>query len=226
MKNLQYLILIFIFLLSSHIKAEKVTSKRASIVAENWKKQKLEKANCKITKHSHWGIKNDTIIHIVNFDDGTSLIISGDDNTAPILGYSEQGEIELNNLRPEFESWLNYYAEMIENNKKHNSQKKEKQKWEKFESGVRSKSIQSSVPSLFEAKGSSCWAGWFPYYSQAPQSAFTQGTNGCVPGRLAEIMKYYKYPKIGENSHTYTYNGVTISEILTKYSTMKKCHIG
>lgn len=217
MKIIQIIFVLLLTVVTYHASAEKVTKVRAEKVAMNWHEKKVGRKTQKDLIKTDFIISNkDTSLFIFNFENEGFVIIAGDDNSFPILGYSDQGKVDLKEIKPEFENWLNYYSEMIAYNKTHKDNTKAKQKWTSIETASYSKSMLSSVSSLFEETVSSCWAGWYPYYNQAPQSQYNQGTNGCVPGRLAEIMKYYQYPRIGNGANTYSYDGITISENFNK----------
>ena len=52
--------------------------------------------------------------YVFNAQDNSGfVIVSGDDRTKAILGYSEQGSLNANKLPENVEAWLEYYAEAI-----------------------------------------------------------------------------------------------------------------
>jgi hypothetical protein len=217
MRIIQTIFLLLLIIVTYQSKGEKVSKDRAEKVAINWLEKKIGiKSQKALSKSDYFILNNDTSLYIFNFENEGFVIVAGDDHSFPILGYSDQGKVDLKKIEPEFESWLNYYSEMIVHNKTQKNNAKAKQKWSEIETANNLKSMLLSVTSLFESTGSSSWAVWYPYYNKAPQSTYAQGTNGCVPGRLAEIMKYYRYPRIGNGSNTYSYDGVTISENFNK----------
>ncbi len=209
-------ILILIFC-SFQPRAEKVSKEKAQHIAKNWWNSKMNINQTNEISIESFIHNNDTSFHIINFKDAGFVIVSADDNTYPIIGFSDIGNIHLEKLPVEFLSWLEYYSEMILNNAKQKKHEKIAEKWNEIYFGLNLKSLQTSVPSLFESTGSSCWAGWYPYFNQAPpSSSYYQGTGGCVPGSMAELMKYHRHPRIGSGSHKYSYYGTTISENFNK----------
>lgn len=181
--------------------AEKVSVEKAKKIAENWGGMRMGrlKGDLDTEKKCHFVNIKDTSLYIFNFKNEGFVIVPTDDNTCPILAYSINNYIDLNQISPMLHDWLMYYTDMVEFNKKNAQDKKIKDKWHEIEGGISLKSVQTSIPSLFETTNSSRWAYWRPYFNQAPQAQpqFYEGYNSCVPGGIARIMKYFKYPLIG-----------------------------
>ena len=60
-------------------------------------------------------------LYLFNASDGQGfVVVSGDDRTEPILGYSTSGSIDLDNIPENMRSWLQQYAEQIEYIQKNN----------------------------------------------------------------------------------------------------------
>ena len=54
-------------------------------------------------------------LYLFNASDGNGfVIVSGDDRTAPVLGYSDTGRIDFDNMPQNMRSWLQHYVEQIE----------------------------------------------------------------------------------------------------------------
>jgi len=57
----------------------------------------------------------DERLFLFNASDGKGfVIVSGDDRTAPVLGYSDTGRIDFKNMSQNMRSWLQHYAAQIE----------------------------------------------------------------------------------------------------------------
>ena len=53
-------------------------------------------------------------LYLFNASDGNGfVIVSGDDRTAPVLGYSDTGRIDFDNMPQNMRSWLQHYVEQI-----------------------------------------------------------------------------------------------------------------
>ncbi|MBO4660393.1 MAG: Spi family protease inhibitor, partial [Prevotella sp.] len=60
-------------------------------------------------------------LYLFNASDGQGyVVVSGDDRTEPILGYSTSGSIDLDNMPDNMRSWLQQYADQIEYIQKNN----------------------------------------------------------------------------------------------------------
>jgi hypothetical protein len=161
----------------------------------------------------------DTSIYIFNFKNNGFVIIPSDDHSFPVLAYSMNNSINLNNINTQLKDWLMYYSYMVEFNKKERQKQQIKNEWVLVDNGVMTKSIQTTVPSLFETNNSSRWAGWRPYYNQAPQAqpSYYEGTNGCVPGAISQVMKYFEYPIIGTGIGSGYNNGAYFTQKINCY---------
>jgi hypothetical protein len=207
---------LLVFFASLHVGAKKVDATRAQLIADSWGEKKMAKVKKTNKEHKRFMVDGETSLHVFNFDDGGFVIVPSDDNTYPVLGYSTQGKIDTDKLPPHIQLWFEYYTDLINENKKLEKPQKTKDKWDEIESGISLKSVQSSVPSLFESTGSSRWATWNPYFSLAPATlhdSIPRGTNGCVPIAMSQIMKYFKYPLIGTGNISYTYPVSTNNQI-------------
>lgn len=218
---MKYLLVILICAVSFQAFSEKVTTTKAEKIAKNWGSMYLGKSKTDIVKEKSCYFKydNDTSLHIFNFNDTGFIIVSSDDRTYPVLAYSADNNIDLSYISPQLNDWLKYYSEMIKFNKKEKQDINIKNKWEQIESGVITKSVQTTVPSLFETAQSSRWAAWRPYFNQAPtaQSQYYEGYNGCVPLAVSQIMKYFKYPLIGTGSGTGWNNGSYFTQNINSF---------
>ena len=65
------------------------------------------------TKSTIWSV-TDAPIYVFNYDGGGYVIVSGDDRTADILGFSENGHIDADRLPVNMRNWLQGYATKIE----------------------------------------------------------------------------------------------------------------
>ena len=121
--------------------------------------------------------------YIFNADDGGFVLVSGDDRTTPVLGYSEQGQLDLSQAPENLLYWLDSYAQQIES----------------LDHGASASTIGASlkdaapISPLIQTK----WNQRAPYNNQCP---YWPGTNqrcltGCVATCMAQIMYYYKWPE-------------------------------
>ncbi len=136
----------------------------------------------------------------VNANDGF-VIIAGDDIVKPVLGYSNEGTYDGNNLPPAFQEWMENYSAQILFAKQNNVQAtvEIKNGWDELINNTyqkKAKSIQTVNPLL-----STTW-NQSPYYNAlCPGGSVT----GCVATAMAQIMKFWNYPATGTGFHQYNH---------------------
>ena len=113
-------------------------------------------------------------------DSNGFVIVSGEDQTPAILGYTDSGSFDEENLPPNFKDWLKYCAIHIEALRKNPST--EKPSWGRM-------SRQSIAPLL-----TSRWNQDAPYNAKCP--AFFSIADHCVTGcsatAMAQVMYYHR----------------------------------
>ncbi len=126
------------------------------------------------------------------------LIVSGDDATAPILGYCDEGTFDPNDMPENMRYWLSLYAEQIS--------------WAR-ENGIPFQAPnygldgKDPIAPLLTTK----WDQGAPYNDQCPEIDGTHCYTGCVATAMAQVMKFHNYPEQGTGSNSYTWNGETLS---------------
>ncbi len=123
------------------------------------------------------------------------VIVSGNDLTAEILGYSDSGNIDEDNLPECVKSWFDYYADEIKWVEEHaeeiaaiNSAK------EQQVNTLSSRTYHAIAPLL-----TSLWNQRDPYNMYCPIYYESDGTSatsvtGCIATAMAQVMYFYKYP--------------------------------
>ena len=114
-------------------------------------------------------------------DNGGFVIVSGDDRTKKILGYSDIDTFDLNNLPPQVNDMLDNFANMLVELPENAMQD---QSWS--EQKVRS----TGGVLLNTAK----WGQGYPYNTQCPVINGVHAVTGCMPTAMAIIMKYHNWP--------------------------------
>ena len=144
--------------------------------------------------------------YIFNNEEGGFVIVSGDDCATPILGYSIEGNIDPNNLPIQLQELLDAYAEEIQLTVENNEQAIDsiKDLWNAYNRAPQSINSTAAVSALITTS----W-NQYPYYNDlCPMdvSLANMGghpTTGCVATAMAQIMKYWEYPKKGYGSKSY-----------------------
>ena len=119
--------------------------------------------------------------YIFNAEEGGYAIVSGDDNTAPILGYSETGRLDMSNLPEHIQAWLDGYAEQIAFLQNHPDAKKAKN--------------TLNEPPIEPLLGEIEWNQRTPYNDLCPYDGNSRCPTGCAATAMAQIMYYHQWPK-------------------------------
>lgn len=117
-----------------------------------------------------------------NINGGGFIIVSGEDRAAQVLGYSDKGQLDFNNLPCTLRTLLNNYKQEIE-----------------FIQGYEGEDLVPLNRSLNETDGvepliESNWGQGMPYYLQCPIYEDEYCVVGCIATAMAQVMKYWKYP--------------------------------
>lgn len=130
---------------------------------------------------------------------GGYMILSADDIAAPVLGYSETGSIDVNNMPSNMKAWLDGYAAEIEwavNNMPEGTKYT-------TSGGNSARAAKPAIAPLCTTK----WNQGSPFNSFAPIVQYNgesvQCATGCVATAMAQLMKYHNYPEVGTGSNSY-----------------------
>lgn len=116
------------------------------------------------------------------------VIASADDLLPAILGYSEEGIFDTNNLPSNFRYWLSFYEHAIP---------AIIAKGEKANTPKNTKSIEPLLRDM-------AWDQGAPYNNLAPKSGDEATVTGCVATAMAQIMRFHRWPAKGQGTVSYT----------------------
>lgn len=147
----------------------------------------------------------DELRHMYVFANGTEgfVVISADDRVLPILGYSFDSPFPTRELNSELRYWLMGYESQIE--AACASDRAADPRWGQLLSDVVPPTplTLQNVPKLCHTQ----WNQTDPYNRQCPYDD-AQGSYsvvGCVATAMAQIMKRWEHPSMGNGTHTYTH---------------------
>lgn len=153
-------------------------------------------------------------LYVFNVDNnGGFVIVSNDDRTEPVLGYSDSGSFDPANMPENMRAWLQGYADEIAWLKEHPDAA--------VSTSRRTGESNIKTPILPLVK--TTWNQGEPYNDQCPyyyrdnygdySYSLTQETNeykhcvtGCVATAMAQVMKYYEWPAQATESISFPYN--------------------
>ena len=137
------------------------------------------------------------------------IVISGDDMTAPVLAFSDEGELDMSGtfdgkhpiMNPAFIQQLQHYSNEIWNAReiKATTPAYIARKWQMLESDytpAKGDIYNDNIPALL---GHMIWGQGKPYNAMCPGGSIT----GCVATAFGMMMNYWKYPEHGFGQHSY-----------------------
>ena len=119
--------------------------------------------------------------YVFNADgQGGFVIISGDDRTVSVLGYSDSGTLDVRHLPENMRQWLEGYAAVV------------RALGDDVEvSRVPRRVCGEAIAPLL----TSHWAQKSPFNNQCPMDGTIRSTTGCVATAMAQVMYYHQWPK-------------------------------
>lgn len=124
---------------------------------------------------------------------GGYVIVSGDDRTLPILGYSETGNLDMSQLPENLRCWLEGYARQIE---ALGSSLQPVQR-----ATTQAENSKSAIEPLIKTKWNQdepynlmCPDGNFVDYDEAGYDAANRCVTGCVATAMAQLMYFWQWP--------------------------------
>ena len=166
---------------------------------------------------------NESDYYIFNVGTGDGfIIVAGEDRVRPVLGYSAEGEVDMEKMPGNMKAWLEMYQREISWAVSQNiSASGDVEKaWQMYVNG--SQLRMGEVRML--PKPTALWSQGEPFDGMTPLINGEHALTGCVATAQAIVMKYYEYPAkaVGGVSEyagqTITYDGYDWANMLTDYS--------
>ena len=126
-------------------------------------------------------------LYVFNVSSGGFVIVSNDDQTVPILGFGESGNIDPDDLPDNMRVWLQGYADQIAWLQSNGSEKN-------TTNSVRA--ARRTAKTAIEPLVGTNWNQGKPYNYQCPTIDETRTVTGCVATTMAQLM-YYHYAHNG-----------------------------
>lgn len=189
--HIQFLLVLLLALGYSPLQAKRITQWQAQQQAYSfWGKQMPQKARAK-SRTATTASRSDAY-YVFNNDAGGFVIIAGDDAVTPVLGYTSTGSFDAENLPDGLKDLLKSYERQI------------------AALGDNYVANQTATRAAFTGEKLLKTAEWnqmAPFNKYTPNNYVT----GCVVTAGAIVMKHHGYPAKGTGSHSYTWNGKTLS---------------
>lgn len=200
MRNLTTFIL---FLLAFTANARQISPDEAAAIASDFlNSSSLQIANARRIGVKRARAKSDTDgkftspYYVFNGEGNQGfVIISGDDRAKKILGYSDAGNFDFDNLPPQLAAMLDQYAEQIA------SLPESAAADPSWSAPPRDASTEEGK--LLETAN---WGQGYPYNAQCPVIDGQRCVTGCVATAMAIVMKYHNWPDKGRGKHKWISN--------------------
>lgn len=189
--HFQFLLVLLLALGYSSLQAKRITQWQAQQQAYSfWGKQMPQKAKAK-SRAATTASRSDAY-YVFNNDAGGFVIIAGDDAVTPVLGYTSTGSFDAENLPDGLKDLLKSYERQI------------------AALGDNYVANRTATRAGFTGEKLLKTAEWNQY---APFNKYTPNNyvTGCVATAGAIVMKHHGYPAKGTGSHSYTWNGKTLT---------------
>lgn len=201
MKRLMLTGLIISFIIRLSIGAP-VSEKQAAQIGEtflHYKSQQKSQTVQGVMKLVDTGVESAWYLYSY---DNAWVLLSGDTDMYPVLGYSLEGGLEAEEINPAMSSYLTAReVQAISIRDKKLKSEKNRLAWDKFSEGNFFKSDERGVDPMIETK----WGQGWPYNAACPEHPNGSGGHvlvGCVATAMGQLMKYYEYPESGRYTHT------------------------
>lgn len=134
------------------------------------------------------------------------VIVSGDDRVRPVLGYSDEGNIDFDNLPDNLRAHLAYFQSQISwvENKAVNQSPEIALEWSRYLSGT---TLRSGNEKVIETAN---WGQYAPYNAMCPLINGKRAVTGCGATATAIIMRYHQWPLQAQN-------GVSSHPLMSKH---------
>lgn len=189
--HIQFLLVLLLALGYSSLQAKRITQWQAQQQAYSfWGKQMPQKARAK-SRAATTALRSDAY-YVFNNDAGGFVIIAGDDAVTPVLGYTSTGSFDAENLPDGLKDLLKSYERQI------------------AALGDNYVANQTATRAGFTGEkllNTAKWNQSYPFNKYTPNNYVT----GCVATAGAIVMKHHGYPAKGTGSHSYTWNGKTLT---------------
>ena len=202
------LLTVSLLLTVTTIYAERVSQADAALVAKNFMSAPAVQTGVKkavptemVLKKAASAEENQYYVY-ENANGEGWVMVAADDAVTPILAYSKTGTFKTENQPANVKTWLGKYDTFIKKVEEDGLVANE-------ETSAMWNRLRKSPPStpggnvVVDMLVQTQWDQDDPYWKLTPGSGSDKAYTGCVATAMAQVMKYWEWPKKGTGSHTY-----------------------
>ncbi|MBO4645276.1 MAG: C10 family peptidase [Bacteroidales bacterium] len=172
--------------------AQSVSVEEASAIADAFfTSQGKSLSRCAYVKKE----AQDTLFYVFNATDGY-VVVAGDRRAPSVLAFSEEAPLDMAQISPAAQMWLDHYASQIAEFK----QRGERAVWQQ-------KAPVSRDGIVVAPLVASRWGQGKNYNYECPRDLNGPGgrvVTGCVATAMAQLIYYFRFPETGIGSYAYT----------------------
>lgn len=151
-----------------------------------------------------------TAYYIIQFQEGGWVLISADDMSSPLIGYSDKGVFDTENQPENMQGMMEVYCQQIKRNAQDNGVAHAE--WEsRPASSHLTRAGSDKIAPLIKVK----WNQTGAYQKYCPKDANGTAVVGCVAVGMAQAMSVAQYPPRPYGSHSY--NSSTYGNLYIDY---------
>ena len=138
------------------------------------------------------------------------VLVSAEDDARAVLGYSDEGTFDANNIPENMQFWLQMYADEMRREGVVSDQGEKVMRRETIkrkvigDEAMRREATSEEYPTISPILGQTIWGQGEPFNNMCPTIGGKRCVTGCVATALSQIMYVHKYPTKGTDSHSYT----------------------
>ena len=202
------LLAVSLLLTVTTIYAERVSQEDAALVANNFMRYGATQSGVRkatgakmVLKKAASAEENQYYVY-ENANGEGWVMVAADDAVTPILAYSKTGTFKTENQPANVKTWLGKYDTFIKKVEEDGLVANE-------ETSAMWNRLRKSPPStpggnvVVDMLVQTQWDQDDPYWKLTPGSGSDKAYTGCVATAMAQVMKYWEWPKKGTGSHTY-----------------------
>ena len=181
-----YLLLLTLFVsivaMAGHITPEEARQKITKFMSPRRSASVLQ--DLRLVSTSHYKVQEDVVapsFYVFNVGEGHGYVIAGADDRIPaVLGYSDQGALDPDDMPVNMQAWLEGYNDQMEYLDRHP------------EAAAPRRTVSgTSIDPLLISK----WGQGNPYNSMCPMDGGEHSAVGCSALALGQVMNYWKWPR-------------------------------
>ena len=145
-------------------------------------------------------VDNEPAVYVFNGNERGFVLVSANDDTRAILGYSDEGRFDATDMPENMQFWLQMYADELARYEANKPVLKAGQ----VSLRRAQRAATTSYPNISPILGNTVWGQDEPYNNLCPTVGGERCVTGCVATAISQIMYVHKYPTTGTGSKTYT----------------------